>query len=131
MEVASFQVRARQAFFEQFYGALLEIDDNSLSETCSTSAECSGGLVQQCCVQILMTSAETGESDRMNRCMDQGFVEATWDWTLTTGDYEDMFVTMKCLDSDAGKDGAKDSASFFKTMGIIASSMALLASLSI
>lgn len=83
-ESAQWRVAARKALFEQFYYALDMVEDGNMNSTCSASSECDDGLVAQCCVSIIMTSTSTGETDQINRCMVEGVIESTWDWTVTT-----------------------------------------------
>lgn len=83
-ERSQWSVSARKALFEQFYYALDLVEDGNMNSTCSASSECDDGLVAQCCVSIIMTSTSTGETDQINRCMVEGVIESTWDWTVTT-----------------------------------------------
>ena len=97
-----------------------------MTSTCSLSNQCGDeGNMTMCCVEIMMTSLESGETDSLSRCMTEGVVEANWEWTLESDNDEDdeMTVIMKCMD--------KSSAVYLKTISILAASMALIASISL
>lgn len=100
-----------------------------MTSTCSLSNQCGeDGEDIKCCVEIQMTSLEDGKTESVMRCMTEGVVEANWEWTYDSSNYEDdtlddMTVIMKCMD--------KSSAIYYKALSILAASMALIASISI
>jgi len=58
----------------------------------------------------------------LSRCMNEGVVEANWDWTMQTDeeDTDEMTVTMKCMD--------KASSAHFYSVSVLAASLLLIAS---
>jgi hypothetical protein len=118
----------RKAFVEEYYFALEDGDANNTESTCASSRDCQDdeSMMTMCCVNIIMTSASTGETDQLQRCMAEQMVQASFEWTMsldTDKQNEEMTVDMKCMDSSL--------ASYLSRFGILFAALALLVSTSV
>merc|ERR1719331_1868707 len=111
----------RRAFVDEFYYAMDDGETNTTESTCSSSRDCQSDddtVMTMCCVNIIMTGAESGQTDQLNRCMAEDVVDANFEWTLSTDTdkrNEEMTVDMKCMDQSF--------ASYFSRFGILAAAL--------